>query len=75
MKPFVNEHFLSLRDNLRFVIFVAAALLLVIIGSLNKDKALQVLPTQNQLIDSKPKQSEIPGVNKPGLEKSEIKRG
>jgi hypothetical protein len=74
MKPFVNSHFLSVKDNLRFVLFVASAFLLLVLGAVNKDKALQILPMQNQIIDSKPKQSDLPGVKKPMAEKMELRK-
>jgi len=60
MQTFVNRHFLSVKDSGRFVLFVLAALFLLFIGAANKTHKLQLLPAENQMMDSKPKQSGIP---------------
>jgi hypothetical protein len=60
MQTFVNRHFLSVKDSGRFVLFVVAAMFLLLIGAANKTHSLQLLPAENQIIDSKPKQSGIP---------------
>lgn len=60
MQTFVNRHFLSAKDSIRFVLFVAASLFLVVLGAANKSHTLQLLPAENQIIDSKPKQSVLP---------------
>jgi len=74
MKTFVNSHFLSVKDNLRFVLFVTSAFLLLLIGAANKGNNLQILPTQNQIIDTKPNQSGLPKIHKPMSEKSDFKK-
>jgi hypothetical protein len=53
-----RTHFLSVRDNLRFALFVGSASLLLMLGFMNKSKSVRNLPGGTQLIDSKP-QSEI----------------
>lgn len=60
MQTFVHRHFLSAKDSVRFVLFVAASLFLVLLGAANKSHTLQLLPAENQMIDSKPKQSGLP---------------
>ncbi|HOY95788.1 MAG TPA: hypothetical protein PK509_08630 [Catalimonadaceae bacterium] len=74
MKTFVNSHFLSAKDNLRFVLFVASAFLLLVLGAANKEKPLQLLPSQNQIMDTKPNQSGMPKIHKPMAEKSDFKK-
>ena len=64
MKTFVNSHFLSAKDNLRFVV----------LGAANKEKPLQLLPSQNQIMDTKPNQSGMPKIHKPMAEKSDFKK-
>jgi len=65
MQTFVNKHFLSGKDNLKFLVFVAAAMALLVIGAANKNRPIQFLPSQNQMMDSKPKQSVRPQIHKP----------
>ncbi len=57
MKAYINNHFLSAKENFRFILFVVSAFLLIIIAAANRNKPIQVLPAQNQMMDSKPKQS------------------
>jgi hypothetical protein len=64
MQSFVKTHFLSAKDNLRFLLFVVAAFLLIGISAFNRNRPLQFLPAQNQIIDSKPKQSSLPKIQK-----------
>jgi hypothetical protein len=70
MQTFVKSHFLSSKDNLRFLLFVVAAFILIILGAANRHKPLQILPAQNQMIDSKPKQSGLPKIKKIQEDKS-----
>jgi|GEM_PF-1533128 len=74
MQSFVHRHFLSRKDNVRFLLFVVAAFMLIVVGSANKDKPLQLLPSQNQIIDSNPKQSGLPQIHKPAASKTEIEK-
>lgn len=74
MQRFVYRHFLSGKENLRFALFLAAAFFLLIIGSVNKDKPIQILPAQNQLIDSKPKQSGLPQFHRPAAPKAGVEQ-
>lgn len=60
MQTFVHRHFLSVKDSGRFVLFVVAALFLLLVGAANKSHSIQLLPAENQIIDSKPKQSGLP---------------
>jgi hypothetical protein len=57
MKSFVNNHFLSGKENFRFILFVISAFLLIIIAAANRNKPVQILPAQNQMMDARPKQS------------------
>lgn len=59
MQPFIDRHFLSRKDNLRFMLFVAASLILVILGSANHSEQVKILPNQNQLLDSQPKETKL----------------
>lgn len=74
MKTFVNGHFLSLKGDLRFVLFITSAFLLLVIGAANRENSLRLLPTQNQMIDTKPNQSGLPKIHKPMAEKSEFRK-
>lgn len=74
MQTFVNRHFLSVKDSGRFVLFVVAAMFLLLIGAANKTHSLQVLPAENQIIDSKPKQSGLPQMEQPKRVASELDR-
>lgn len=65
MQNFVHRHFLSGKENVRFMLFLAAAFLMLLLGQANKDKPLRLLPAQNQMIDSKPKQSGLPSIHRP----------
>jgi hypothetical protein len=65
MKTFVNRHFLSGKDTLKFMLFVASAFILIGLGAVNKYRPIQLLPSQNQILDSKPKQSVLPSIHKP----------
>jgi len=47
------------------VLFVAAAFGLLILGAANKRGPVKLLPSQNQMMDSKPKQSIRPQIHKP----------
>ncbi len=57
MKTFISNHFLSAKENLRFILFVVSAFLLIIIAAANRNRPIQILPAQNQMMDSKPGQS------------------
>ncbi|HRH35553.1 MAG TPA: hypothetical protein PKY12_10860 [Catalimonadaceae bacterium] len=72
MQNFVYKHFLSGKENARFLLFLAAAFFLLVLGSANKDKPLRLLPAQNQIIDSKPKRSVLPNIHRPAAAKSEV---
>jgi hypothetical protein len=74
MKPFVQSHFLSTKDEGRFLFFVAFAFLLLLAGAMNKDKEIHFLPSQNQIIDSKPKQSDLPAIRRQTVEKSDFRK-
>jgi len=65
MQTFVNKHFLSGKDSARFLLFVTAALCLLLLGAANKNTEWHALPSQNQMMDSKPKQSVRPLIHKP----------
>jgi hypothetical protein len=74
MKPFVTKHFLSLQDNSRFVVFLVAVSFLLVVASVNKDRSFQVLPMQNQMMDTKPRQSDVPGIHKPMAERGNFRK-
>lgn len=74
MQTFIYRHFLSGKDNVRFLLFVVAAFLLIAVGSANRDEPLQLLPSQNQIIDSNPKQSGLPNVHKPAAVRVNIQK-
>lgn len=74
MKPFVTKHFLSIQDNSRFVVFLVAASFLLVVASVTKERGLHVLPTQNQMMDTKPRQSDVPGIHKPMAEKGGFRK-
>lgn len=74
MQKFVYRHFLSGKENLRFALFVLAAFILLVIGSINKEKPIQILPAQNQLIDSKPKHSGLPHIHRPAAPKAGVEQ-
>ncbi len=57
MKSFINNHFLSGKENFRFILFVISAFLLIIMAAANRNKPIHILPAQNQMMDAKPKQS------------------
>lgn len=59
MQPFIDRHFLSRKDNLRFILFVAASLILVLLGTANHSDNLKILPSQNQMLDSQPKETKL----------------
>ena len=65
MQTFVSKHFLSGKDSLRFLLFIVAALGLLVLGAANKRGPIRLLPAQNQMMDSKPKQSVRPQIHKP----------
>ena len=65
MKTFVNKHFLSGNDTYKFLLFVVAAFGLLVLGAANKKGPIHLLPSQNQMMDSKPKQTILPQIHKP----------
>ena len=60
MKNEIKSHFLSLKDNLRFSLFVGFAGLLLTLGMMNRNRSFSIWPDGNQIIDTKPKQSVTP---------------
>jgi hypothetical protein len=72
MKNTIRAHFLSVKDNLRFTLFVLFAGILLAAGILNRSKPLTPWTDENQLIDSKPKQSVTPIIHKELSQVSEL---
>jgi hypothetical protein len=64
MKNTIRGHFLSVKDNSRFALFVLFAGFLLAAGMMNRSKPLTPWTDGNQLIDSKPKQSVTPIIHK-----------
>ena len=65
MKSSIKGHFLSIKDNTRFALFVCSAFLLLGLGMVNKSKSFPFLP------DDKSKQLESPASQKQAMQISE----
>jgi hypothetical protein len=65
MKSTIKGHFLSLKDNARFALFVCSAFLLLGLGMVNKTKSFPFL------LDGKSKQHESPAGQKQAMQISE----
>ncbi len=72
MKNTIRAHFLSVKDNIRFALFVLFAGFLLAAGMMNRSKSLTPWMDGNQLIDSKPKQSVTPVIHKELSQVSEL---
>lgn len=72
MKNTIKGHFLSVRDNIRFALFVMFAGFLLAAGMMNRSKPLSPWTDGNKLIDSKPKQSVTPILHKELRQVSEL---
>ena len=68
MKSSIKSHFLSIKDNVRFALFVCSAFLLLGLGMINKSKSFPFLP------DGKSKQQESPAGQKQALQISEANK-
>jgi hypothetical protein len=65
MKSSIKGHFLSIKDNTRFALFVCSAFLLLGLGMVNKSKSFPFL------LDEKFKQMESPSGQKQAMQISE----
>ena len=65
MNQSIKGHFLSIKDNARFALFVCSAFLLLGLGMVNKSKSFPFLP------DDKSKQLESPASQKQAMQISE----
>jgi hypothetical protein len=60
MRHFLRKHFLSERDNVKFVYFIMLTFMLLIAAMVNSKKGLQFhMPFNNQIIDSQIKSDVI----------------
>lgn len=64
MKHSIKGHFLSVKDKLRFSLFVGFSGILLAIGMLNRTRPYAVWPQGNRLIDSKPRQMVSPIIHR-----------
>ena len=74
MKNTIKSHFLSVKDNLRFALFVGFSGILLALGMVNHSKTDLLWPGGKQLIDSKPKQSVTPIMHKEFRQISELNK-
>jgi hypothetical protein len=74
MKNTIRAHFLSVKDNIRFALFVVFAGFLLALGMMNRSRPLSPWTDGNQLIDSKPKQSVTPIIHKESNQISELNK-
>ena len=74
MKNSIKGHFLSVKDNIRFALFLVFAGFLLVLGMMNRSRQLSPSTDGNQLIDSKPKQSVTPIMHKELRQVSELNK-
>jgi hypothetical protein len=74
MKNTIKGHFLSVKDNIRFALFLGFAGFLLVLGMMNRSRPLSPWTDGNQLIDSKPKQSVTPIMHKELRQVSELNK-
>lgn len=74
MKNTIRGHFLSVRDNIRFALFVVFAAFLLVLGMMNRSRPFAPWTDGNQMIDSKPKQSVTPIMHRELRQISELNK-
>ncbi len=60
MNKTIQKHFLSIRENGRFFLFLLLASLLIGLGMLRKSRSVFFWPAGSELIDNTPKESISP---------------
>jgi hypothetical protein len=60
MKNRIKNHFLSLRDESRFTLFLVLASILIGIAMLNRSGSFSIWPDGSQMIDNQPGQRALP---------------